>query len=199
MKHHRYLSIPAILLIALTIFVSCQESPEVSLLDTNEQVSLQTEMESARNLIERQIEDNLSNFPENARSENESWDVYFTLIGADNETGDVLYATWNDNVQGYVPVTEDEVTATVRPNSLCFWVKARGLSALNAIEFDEPSNAIIGQGNTVELLDDLLWVTFFGPAIPDNTTLKYDIVYDCAGDGQGPIRLDPKIKVDGDL
>ena len=194
MNNRRYLPIPAIFLIVLSVFISCQEYTEINAV--NEQLpTLKQEMAAAHDLITTQIVENPSRFPENARVGGSSIEYVITLVAFDKEAGELVYFTRDDEMRDWTPVTEEEITAVVQPNSMICWVRSRGLSALSAIEFDTASNEILGEDNTIELINDLLWLTYVGSHVPENETLKYDIVYDRKGDGSGPIRLDPKVQI----
>lgn len=195
MKNHRYLSLPTILVVSLVLFVACQNSPDV--LSPDEETN-DPQMIQALELIEKEFQSIEADLPEASRVNYVRPRYTVTLLkydkGNKNTEGKLTYSTWDDGIQGYVEVTEEEITAFVTPGSWVFHCKGGGLSALNAIEYDAPSRAIIGDG-TYEVLPGLLWLTRI-PENADEVELKYDIVYDAAGDGQGPIRLDPKIKVD---
>ncbi|MDW3194155.1 MAG: hypothetical protein R8G66_17410 [Cytophagales bacterium] len=196
MKHHRYLSIPTIFLIVLTVFVSCQESTQVSTLDQqNDQALLNTALAQA----DQYVSDLEATVPEVSRSEWEKPDVLCILYKFKNGNGNngrkLLYNAWDERRQGYIEVTEEEVTAIVKPNTIICHFRGSGLLALNAIEFDEASRNMIGAANNFEYWRNYWWITFIPPSVPEDVTLKYDIVYDIRNDGEGPIRLDPKVVV----
>lgn len=187
MKHHRYLSIPTILLASLVFFVSCQES-------VNDIPSAEDkDMTAALNLVDEELISIESNLPEDARANWRKPTCVVTVLKFDNKNSRLTYNTWNDEQKKYVEVTEEEITAILRPGDWMWHYRGGGLKALNLIEYDAASRAIVGNG-IYEVRRNRLWLT----KIPENcgeVTLKYDIVYDARNDGEGPIRLDPKIDV----
>lgn len=154
-------------------------------------------MAEALDLVEEELQSVEANIPEESRS---SWKrptysviCYKYEIKGNETEGKLTYSTWNDEIQGYIEVTEEEITAFVTPGTWIFQCRGGGMKSLNGIEFDAYSRSVIGDGN-YELIPNKLWLT----VIPENTgdvQLKYDILYDASKDDQGVIRLDPKIEV----
>lgn len=115
------------------------------------------------------------------------------------ENGQLLYSTNTDTVEGYQVVSEETVTASLEPGEFMFWYSGGGLSHLNGIDFDDSSQEVLGDLPS-EINPDLLW-TITLPEVTDSTQqyLKYDIIYQFEGNTGPPIRLDPKIKVGGQV
>ncbi len=189
MKHHRYFSLSAILFASLVLFISCQESTDI-LSTENKDDPFMTE---ALDLIDKELTSIESNLPEASRANWRRPEYSVTCLKYDKNNDRLVYSTWNDDIKGYVEVTEEEITAFVKPGTWMFHYRGGGLSALNAIEYDAASRAIIGNA-TYEIYPGRLWLTKVPESCGD-ALLKYDIVYNVRNDGQGPIRLDPKIEV----
>lgn len=191
MKHHRYLSIPIVVLAMMILFVSCQESSDIVVV---EQEIIQEEFDAAIQEVEIYLDEVKQNAPEESRT-NGKYDYSITLLRYDNNTEKLLYNTWDDDQKEYVEVTEEEITATVEPGCYVFTFSGKGLKALNAIEYDEPSRSILGSNSNYAIIPNRLWLTVIPENTPTSVELKYDIIYDARNDGEGPIRLDPKVKV----
>ncbi len=110
--------------------------------------------------------------------------------------GVLMFDTNTDNISYYQPVNEETVTAIVSPGESVFWYGGESIDDLEGIEYDGPSQQIVGEDpDEAEL--DLLWVSTMPSVIDSTTVLKYDILYQV--DENSPvIRLDPKIEISGD-
>ncbi len=198
MKHHRHISLASVLFASLMLFFSCQDADEADIISQEDQKD-QAIMDKALMEAEEYVDELEANVPEESRSKWKRPDIACIVYKFQNGNGPngnkLLYKTWDGERKGYYEVTEEEVTAIVKPNTIICHFRGGALSALNAIEFDEPSRAIIGEGNNFEYVRNYWWVTYIPASAPVDAQLKYDIVYDVRNDGEGPIRLDPKIDV----
>lgn len=199
MKHHRHISLATILFAFLVLFNSCQDSTDAEVItaeDQNDQAIMDKALKEATEYV-NELEENV---PEESRTEWKRPDiacvVYKFQKGNGQNANKLLYKTWDSDRKGYYEVTEEEVTAIVNPNTIIFHFRGASLRALNEIEFDEASMNIIGSGNNFEYIPNYLWITYIPASVSTDAELKYDIVYDVRNDGAGPIRLDPKVKVE---
>ncbi|MEP0984550.1 hypothetical protein [Ekhidna sp.] len=109
---------------------------------------------------------------------------------------DRLYFNTNtDTIRGYRELTETSITAIVEPGEFIFWYSGGGVTDLDGIEFDPSSQNDLDEFPE-EINEDKMWKI----QVPQDGNLpmyKYDILYDHKGNSGSPIRLDPKIRIQG--
>ncbi|WP_424963059.1 hypothetical protein [Ekhidna sp.] len=165
-------------LIFSLLFIACQED---SIVESDE---LDQDMIAASELADEYLKSEKGRFEDSDKS--------ITVLKYTD--GKLMFDTNTDDFKGYQEVEETSVTAVVEPGDYIFWFAGIGLSEVDEIDFDEPSQEILGD-LPVDFIPQKMWII----RIPPNTTqnsLKYDIVYVPEGSNTS-IRLDPKIKVGG--
>lgn len=175
----RFLKIRQLAFISLLILIACQEDPITEDLD-----SFDEDMLVATSLATEYLESESGRFEDSDKS--------ITVLKY--EDGKLLFDTNTDDYSGYQEVEETSVTAYVEAGDYIFWFAGIGLAEVDEIDFDEPSEEILG-----DLPEDFIPQKMWVIRIPPNTTqkiLKYDIVY-VPSNSNVSIRLDPKITVGG--
>ena len=166
-------------LIFSLLFIACQED---SVIESNE---LDEDMLAASELAEDYLKSEKGRFEDSDKS--------ITVLKYSG--GKLMFDTNTDDYKGYQEVEETSVTAIVEPGDYIFWFAGFGLSEVDDIDFDEPSEEILGD-LPVDFIPQKMWVIRIPPGTTDKT-LKYDIVYTTSYNKDLPIRLDPKITVGG--
>ena len=183
-------------LIAMILTIGCQEDhqteKEIDQIDLSNKFD--EDMINATKLVDQHLAET------GARTSSSDAFVAVTVIKLIDDK--LYYATNTGIFEGYQEITEETVTATMASGGYVYWYKGSGLSDLEQIDFDPVSESYLGDDSN-EIYQDFLWTINIpeeNAAEPDeagNVYLKYDIVYDYPGNTNGPIRLDPKIKVPG--
>ena len=180
MKYHLHSKQLLLIFTFLLLIVACQEDP------VNEEMDLADEdMIAATKLAEDYL-----NSPRGHHNTETSITVLKFIDGK------LFYDTNTDYYWGYREVTEETVTAYVEPGEHVFWYSGGGVSDLDGIEFDAASQQQLDD-SPEEINEDMMWVIMIPENIGNNVDLKYDIIYQFNGNNGPPIRLDPKIKVQG--
>ncbi len=158
----------------LLLTLSCQEDP------LDDEVNVDEDMLAATKLADEYLS--------SSSGRNGSEKAITVLKFKD---GKLLYATNTDDNKGYQEVTEETITATVEPGEYVFWYSGGGVTDLDDIDFEDPTQL------PDEINPDKMWVIAVPEDIDDDDEvyLKYDIVYQHKGNNGAPIRLDPKIKI----
>lgn len=187
--------LPIASLLILFVFIqSCMETEVPSVVDETD-----VDMETASGLVDLYMNEAFRSSSTSGRVSDaiDSIDRAITVLKF--REGELVYNTNTDTIEGYHPVIETTVTATVKPGSLIFWFAGAGIITLDSIDFDDQA---------IEFLDDLpseirgfnMWVV----QVPDNfdpehNVLKYDIVYESEEQAGVKVRLDPKVKIKGGI
>ena len=180
MMNHR--QITKLLFGLIIIFVlSCQEETSVSQLRVD-----QNDVAAAEALVSEFLEENGLKEDAEARGLNA---YALTVLACDNDN--LYYYTAPSGMQGYELLDEETVTASVHGGGYIFWYGAQGIKFLTGIEFDENSQSIL-ENFPDAWKNSRLWYVQI-PEVNDEI-LKYDIIYQ-TNKGNGPVRLDPKIRV----
>lgn len=180
-------------------FHSCMESPEITELET-----IDKEFLEATQVIDDLIE-SIDTSTENGRKKKSKWEdskKSITILkykkGKKNKPGELQFNTNRDKLKGFTPISEETVTAIVKPGELVFWYAGGGIEELVGIEFVPDAQSELG-----ELPEDLdknhMWYVWI-PKDAKPGELKYDILYRLQekyrnSESDGPIRLDPKLHV----
>ncbi|WP_420576990.1 hypothetical protein [Ekhidna sp.] len=175
----RILRVRQLALIAILLFVACQD-------EVIEENSIDEDMIAATALA--------NDYLETVKGRFEDSDKAITVLK--HKDGKLLFDTNTDDFKGYQEVVETSITAIVNPGDYIFWFAGGGLSEVDSIEFDEASEAYLGD-LPEDFVPHKMWVIRV-PLLTDQnqTSLKYDIVYVARENGIR-VRLDPKITVGG--
>lgn len=158
---------------------------------------LEIDFSEAEQLVEEFYQTEVaSHTDQNARRGAIRFDKSITVLkykkGRNGEPGTLLFNTNKDRIRGYQPVTEETITAIITPGEYVFWFAGGGLDHIEGIDFDDESEQELD-----DLPEDYQKSRIWYIKVPDDideTTLKYDILYQIRG-ASDIIRLDPKLKV----